>query len=50
MESLLLLIAGLSYRDDFLQRLKGLILKGSPFLPRREITLMRRIQVLIILP
>ena len=34
MESYALLIGGLSYRDDFLQRLKGLILLGSSFLLR----------------
>ena len=50
MESLALIIGGLSYRDDFLQRLKGLILLGSPFLPRCEVALKRRIQELIIHP
>ena len=49
-ESLALLIAGLSYRDDFLQGLKGLIFLGSPFLPRCEVTLKRTFLVLIILP
>ena len=50
MASLALIIGGLSYRDHFLQGWKGLILIGSPFLPRCEVALHRRIQVLIIHP